>query len=203
MADLIALEARSADILMKTKSAFAEKGFDGASMQDLARSAGMSVGNFYRYFPSKAAIVEGFISIDIAEMHQEFADVFDAPEPMKRLREIIHRRIPMHRANKDGCLWAEITAVALRKPEIAASACRMEESITKSLIAVFALHTGMPFQTAQTTFATHASFIVLLFKSATMIGPHIGSSHDDLTAMVVRTIDQTLDTISSYRSEGL
>ena len=51
-------DSRIAEILALVRKAFVEKGFDGASMQDLARSVGMSVGNFYRYFPSKAAIVQ-------------------------------------------------------------------------------------------------------------------------------------------------
>ena len=49
---------RSADLLSRVKGVFAAKGFDGASMQDLARAAGISAGNFYRYFPSKNAIIE-------------------------------------------------------------------------------------------------------------------------------------------------
>ena len=44
-------EDRSTGILEAARRAFAEKGFDGASMQDIARAAGMSAGNFYRYFP--------------------------------------------------------------------------------------------------------------------------------------------------------
>ena len=52
---------REAEILAAIRRAFAAKGFDGASMQYLAREAGMSVGNFYRYFPSKAAMVEAMI----------------------------------------------------------------------------------------------------------------------------------------------
>ena len=43
---------RTESILEGAKRAFAEKGFDGASMQDIARAAGMRAGNFYRYFPS-------------------------------------------------------------------------------------------------------------------------------------------------------
>ena len=58
-----AAEERSHEILASIRQAFAEKGFDGASMQDLARAAGMSVGNFYRYFPSKAAIVAGDVRL--------------------------------------------------------------------------------------------------------------------------------------------
>ena len=68
-------DARSVEILDRVRHAFAEKGFDGASMQDLARAAGMSVGNFYRYFPSKAAIVEGLIHRDLSEIEATFAAV--------------------------------------------------------------------------------------------------------------------------------
>ena len=56
-------EAREAEILESIRTTFAAKGFDGASMQELARAAGMSVGNFYRYFPSKAAMVEAIMPV--------------------------------------------------------------------------------------------------------------------------------------------
>ena len=58
---------RGSDILERIKAVFAEKGFDGASMQDLARSAGMSAGNFYRYFPSKDAIIAAMVERDLAD----------------------------------------------------------------------------------------------------------------------------------------
>jgi AcrR family transcriptional regulator len=201
-APLLPSEKRSAEILDKVKVAFAEKGFDGASMQDLARAAGMSVGNFYRYFPSKASIVEGLVAVDLADMENDFIEVFSAPNPMQRLRALIHQRIPMHRENHDGRLWAEITAVALRKPEIAASACKMESCVSRSLTAVFSLHTGLSMPEAEARFATQASFIVLLIKSAAMIGPHNCVDHDALCAMVINTIDQTLNEISSFRPKG-
>lgn len=49
-------DQKVAEILSRLRDTFAEKGFDGASMQDLARAAGMSVGNFYRYFPSNLTL---------------------------------------------------------------------------------------------------------------------------------------------------
>ena len=79
-------DARSVEILDRVRHAFAEKGFDGASMQDLARAAGMSVGNFYRYFPSKAAIVEGLIHRDLSEIEAVFASVMGSPDPLGALR---------------------------------------------------------------------------------------------------------------------
>ena len=112
-----AAEERGLEILASIRQAFAEKGFDGASMQDLARAAGMSVGNFYRYFPSKAAIVQAMCGYDLAEIQGEFSEILSSDAPMAALRE----RILMHVAEegmKDGQLWAEITAASMRKPEI-------------------------------------------------------------------------------------
>ena len=51
------LEARRAEILEAARGVFVEKGSDGASMQQIARAAGVSAGNIYRYFPNKEALV--------------------------------------------------------------------------------------------------------------------------------------------------
>ena len=83
------------------------------------------MGSFYRYFPSKAAIVEALISSDLAEMERDFAQIMVAPRPMVALRAKLREIIPDHQCNHDGQLWAEITATALRKPEIGAAACRI------------------------------------------------------------------------------
>ena len=107
-------DARSVEILDRVRHAFAEKGFDGASMQDLARAAGMSVGNFYRYFPSKAAIVEGLIHRDLSEIEAVFASVMGSPDPLGALRAILAERVNEDCA-ADGQIWAEITAAALRQ----------------------------------------------------------------------------------------
>jgi AcrR family transcriptional regulator len=95
-------DQRITGILQAVRRAFAEKGFDGASMQDLARTAGMSVGNFYRYFPSKAAIVEALIAGDLAEMEQDFSTILTAPRPMEALRAKIRKRVTLQECAGDG-----------------------------------------------------------------------------------------------------
>jgi AcrR family transcriptional regulator len=135
---------KSAEILRAVKAAFVEKGFDGASMQDLARAAGMSVGNFYRYFPSKDAIVAQMIALDMAEIEAEFARVLSSPSPMATLRALIAHRVNDASDPQEGPLWAEIAAAALRKPDIAASACAMENTVSGYLAQVFAAETGLP-----------------------------------------------------------
>lgn len=55
-------------ILNTARRLFAEKGYDGCNVSDIARAAGMSQGNIYWYFPSKkeifkAVLLEGFMSL--------------------------------------------------------------------------------------------------------------------------------------------
>ena len=65
-------DSRSLEILVSIRSVFEQKGFDGASMQDLARAAEMSVGNFYRYFASKDAIIAAMVEHDLQDVAQMF-----------------------------------------------------------------------------------------------------------------------------------
>ena len=187
-------DLRSTEILTSVRRAFAEKGFDGASMQDLARAAGISVGSFYRYFPSKAAIVEALIALDLAQMERDFAEIMHNPHPMAALRAKLRDIIPDHQSNQDGQLWAEITAAALRKPEIGAAACRMEHAIIGYMARVFAAETGLSAQEARSRFASHASFIVMLVKSSAALNRETADL-DHLNALIFRSIDQTLDDV--------
>jgi AcrR family transcriptional regulator len=195
-APIPALDLRIAEILGRARNAFAEKGFDGASMQDIARSAGMSAGNFYRYFPSKAAMVEALITADMEEMQRDFAQILTADDPMQTLRQMIRFRMndDVHCA-EDGRVWAEITAVAMRKPEIAAITARMETQVTKNLCAVFAQVTGLTEEEATARFHAHAHFIVLMVKTAAMTPPEACPVHAELMDHVERTIDRTLNDV--------
>ena len=195
-APIPALDLRTAEILARARIAFAEKGFDGASMQDLARSAGMSVGNFYRYFPSKAAMVEALITLDMAEIERDFSQILNSSDPIQRLREMIGERINDNKcAADDGRMFAEITAAALRKPEIAAITAKMDAAITRHLCAVFSQVTGLDQDTAEARFGAHARFMVMLVMAAAMEAPCAGPRHGDVMILVQRAIDRTLDDI--------
>lgn len=195
-APIPAQDLRIAEILGRARTAFAEKGFDGASMQDLARSAGMSVGNFYRYFPSKAAMVEALITADMQEMEGDFGQILNSADPMQRLREMIgYRLYDGTNCADDGRVWAEITAAAMRKPEIAALSAKMGRQITGNLCAVFARVLGIEEAEAAVRFASHAQFIVLMVKTAAMTPPETCPGHAEVMVHVQRTIDQTLDDI--------
>ena len=192
---VVLADQRVTDILLAARQAFAEKGFDGASMQDLARTAGMSVGNFYRYFPSKAAIVDALIGRDLDEMEQDFATILTASAPMEALRHKIRERVVLHGCAGDGQLWAEITAASLRKPEIGATTARMEAEIVAHLATIFARVTGCSREVAMARHGVRAALIVMMVKACTMRPPEPAALHVHLTEMVLRIIDTTLDEV--------
>ena len=194
-------DQRTAEILASARVAFSEKGFDGASMQDLARNAGMSVGNFYRYFSSKSAIVEALIALDMTEMEQDFAAILEQPDPIAALRVTIEGRITDAKCDGDNELLAEITAAARRKPEIGLAVGRMEDGIVGHLTTVFARATGLPPAEAQRRWSAHAHLIVMMVKACSMQHRDLPIA-DDLMRLVLRNINQTLDEIALSAPKG-
>ncbi len=197
----LSAEDRSQEILGLVRTAFAEKGFDGASMQDLARAAGMSVGNFYRYFPSKAAIVEAMCSHDLHEMEQDFIEIRGSGDPMAGIRAKMQEHINGE-CHDDGQLWAEITAASMRKPEVSLASVRMEDTIIANMVSVFAGVTGRTVEDAAKRSRALGHLLVMLVKAAAIRSSQYGRADADLTRLVGRMIDQVLAEISNDKQEG-
>jgi len=192
---------RSLEILASLRQVFVEKGFDGASMQDLARAAGMSVGNFYRYFPSKAAIIQAMCGMDMTEIQKDFADVQGSDEPLSCLRD----RIMTHFSEeslKDGQLWAEVTAASIRKPEICAVALQMEETITAFLTAVFANVTRRSLDDARSRYEGQCQLLIMLVKGVSTRTAQFGPASPALNAQVAGIVDRILTEVSNDIAEG-
>lgn len=183
---------RAEAILAHARQAFVEKGFDGASMQDLARAAGMSAGNFYRYFPSKAALVEAMIARDLQEIDGIFQEIAASTDPLAAFRAGLRKEL-IDQCNGADRLWAEIAATATRKPEVAAALGGLEEGISRRMAQVLGLVAGLPEAEAQARLGTHAHLIFLIMHGV-MCGPSTkGSQNMVLTDLVLRTIDGVID----------
>lgn len=190
-------DQRIAEILAAVRLAFVEKGFDGASMQDLARAVGMSVGNFYRYFPSKDALVAAMIARDMEEMERDFAAILTAPRPMDALRATVRAHVQLDHCLDDGRLWAETTAAGLRKPQIGAILAQMEQSIVANLVTIFARATGRAEDDARRRWSAQAQLMVLLVKGINMQCAAQTAGREHLTDLVLRMIYRTLDEIAA------
>jgi AcrR family transcriptional regulator len=186
-------DARSQEILMSIKTVFERKGFDGASMQDLARAAGMSAGNFYRYFSSKDDIIAAMVELDLRDVAEIFRQIRSSDDPRAAFIEAIRAQMIQHSAACDGPLWAEIEAAASRRPEVARITERMERDVLQYLLETFALITGRPVAEMASRFTEHARLMVVIFKGTAM-HPNLT---EGLVDLAVSTTDLLLDRIAT------
>jgi AcrR family transcriptional regulator len=184
-------DSRTLEILMSIRSVFEQKGFDGASMQDLARAAEMSVGNFYRYFASKDAIIAAMVEHDLQDVAQMFGEIRSSSDPRAAFLASMRREILQHNQSCDGSLWTEIEAAANRRPEIGQITRRMESDVQRYLIETFSIIAGRPAPEMEARFAEHARLMIVIFKG-TATQPGLTPALVDLA---VSTIDLLLDRI--------
>jgi len=72
-------QARRDQVLSAAADCFRRKGYHGAGMAEISRTAGMSAGHIYNYFDSKEAIIESIIEKDMQEMFSIFQQFEDHP----------------------------------------------------------------------------------------------------------------------------
>lgn len=80
-----------AAILDAALTAFGEKGFNGASMRDIARGAQTSLSNLYNYFPSKARLLGALLQGANDELLSRTSTAVERAggDPVARLREAV------------------------------------------------------------------------------------------------------------------
>lgn len=76
-------------ILEGARHCFMSQGFDGASMNDIVKAAGVSKGTVYAYFPSKEKLFESLVFHDKRRQAEAMTTITEDDRPMANvLREI-------------------------------------------------------------------------------------------------------------------
>jgi AcrR family transcriptional regulator len=112
-------------------------GFHGTTVQDVAREAGMSPGNLYRYFPSKDAIVAGLAERDRAMVAQEFADLAGSNDFMTTFAAMGRRHF-VEESRDRAVLCLAIWSEATRNPAVAAASGAFDEEVLGQIRDMFA-----------------------------------------------------------------
>ncbi len=120
--------ARKQAILDAAEQVFTEKGFDVATMQDVAQACDMSPGNLYRYFPSKQAIVSGLIEVDRQDMVNRFQLMAQAGNALESF-EKFGREYFRAECAQQSKMTMQIWAAASRQPDLQLMCCKMEDVI--------------------------------------------------------------------------
>lgn len=137
--DSAAAQARRDQVLSAAADCFRRKGYHGAGMAEISRTAGMSAGHIYNYFDSKEAIIERIIEKDMEEMFSIFQQFEDHPSDvltavLDGLHIGVQRYIDSGKCIADFDMMAEASrnskvAKLLREADIQARA-RMRQLLT-------------------------------------------------------------------------
>lgn len=114
-------EARPAELIDAAIEVFAEKGFSGARLEDVARRAGVSKGTAYLYFPNKEALFKAAIrEVVVTRIAMGERDVEDWQGSSEALlRQVLEHWAQVIRSRRGGLLKL-IVAEARNFPDLAA-----------------------------------------------------------------------------------
>ena len=107
--------AKRRQIMEGARATFMAAGFDAASMNDIARAAGVSKGTLYAYFDSKVALFEALIREErVHQPERNIAFPADEPDPAQAL-SIYGRRLVAKITRTDALELARVVAASAAK----------------------------------------------------------------------------------------
>jgi AcrR family transcriptional regulator len=124
-------------ILRAALRLFAEYGYFGASIRDLAREVGINSATLYAHYPSKEHILAELIQVGHEELHQRVRQALtDAgPGPAEQLAALVHAQVLVHADYPLLALVANSELHALT-PERAAPALTLRDQSRQMLLEV-------------------------------------------------------------------
>ena len=133
-------EARRTQVLDAAQDCFRRKGYHGAGMAEIAKTAGMSAGHIYNYFASKEAIIEAIIEQNMEEMFSIFQQFEDQPgELVNVMLDGCDEGVERHLDKEHKALELEMLAEAARNQKVA---CLLQQSDTQARVSMRRVLTG-------------------------------------------------------------
>ena len=118
--DPVQAEARRAQVLAAAEDCFRRKGYHGAGMAEISKTAGMSAGHIYNYFASKEAIIEAIIERNMEEMFSVFQQFEDQPgQLIDVMLDGCDEGVARHLDKNHKALELEMLAEAIRNQKVA------------------------------------------------------------------------------------
>ncbi|MEC5386440.1 helix-turn-helix domain-containing protein [Uliginosibacterium sp. H3] len=132
--DPVAAQARRDQVLDAAAECFRQKGFHGASMAEISKSAGMSAGHIYNYFESKEEIIFGIVDRHTEDVLAILrAIVSDGRDVLESILDDVPESVRTNTDLPHVALMAEVSAEAARNPAVASKLHAAEEMLSKRL----------------------------------------------------------------------
>lgn len=117
-------EERRAQITAALLAVMAEKGYEGASIQAIAKQAGLTPGLIHYHFKTKQEILLATVDQLVAGARARYESALkDAQTPADQLRALIHARLALGAGADEAAVsaWVMIGAEAVRQAEVRAA----------------------------------------------------------------------------------
>ncbi len=112
-------EKRRNFLLETAVTAFMEKGYHQTGIRDIAKRAGVSLGNLYNHFRSKEAVLIEIARLEADELSGFEGILTSAASPIDRLQKFARSYLAYNCKSENVLLAIEITSEAIRNPNIA------------------------------------------------------------------------------------
>lgn len=129
------VDAQRSRVLDAFEICIQRAGFHRTTMQDVAKEAGMSAGNLYRYFPSKDALVSGMIGRDRERFGGDFRSVAQSNDVMGSFIALGRRHF-METPRARCIQFMEIWAEASRNATVAELCAAVDREVNDHMIAI-------------------------------------------------------------------
>ncbi|GHD61280.1 TetR/AcrR family transcriptional regulator [Jeongeupia chitinilytica] len=184
-------EARCNQVLDAAATCFRQRGFHGASMAELARAAGMSVGHIYHYFENKEAIIAAIVERDVAEILALLDSLHDEEDILQALIREAGNEMEESPCS-DEALQVEILAEASRNPKVAVTVHEGDRRARTRLAETIAsgrARRGLP---PLADLEARTEIIIALFEGLMLRRIRHPKAVDDATIAVLRSTLHTL-----------
>ena len=136
-------EARRRQILDAAEACFRARGFHAATIAEIAAAAGLSVGQIYRFFENKEAVVEAITDQQMDELLDTVADIEGRDSATDAIRLLLAKGFDKLRQPGAAALLLEVTAEAARNPRIAAIVKEHDRQIRQAISGLLAKAQGL------------------------------------------------------------
>lgn len=180
-------ETRRQQIVDAASCCVRRAGFHGASVAEIAHAAGLSVGQIYRYFENKEAIVAAIVARDMAEMRDKFSALENSGQPLPdAIIDSCVRSMNDQYDLERSALMLEVLAEAARNPRVAAivqAADTEERALGHDL-----LRRVLPPDCSERELAARGEVLGMLFDGMAVRGVNNPGADREAIAEVMRAV---------------
>jgi AcrR family transcriptional regulator len=194
---------RRAKVIAVARALFTEHGFHGTGIAQIAAGSGVKVGQLYRDFPNKEAIVAAIVEADlIAFLDEDALRTAIAAGDLAVVRRWIGRFVCSHAERSDDTLFPEICAEAARNERVAAIMIDVDRRVRGDLQAALAAFAPAAEQKGEVTVLTDL-IITLKVGLASQVATQPGRDLSAVCERIESLIDDELERLRRRVPERL